>query len=138
MNHRAPEVEIGEQHRTFQLRLRDGQVHGGERLSFGGRRAGNDQGMEILLALNVVQPGAQTPELLGGHVMRAFGIDQVRFRRRPEGNGLAERQKIAPVWFHLPGLLSGQPIRRRVVAGSGVVGQRRFRHLRFGGKVRWR
>src|SRR5579863_1994831 len=73
--------------------------------------------MQILLALQVIQPGAQAAELLIRYFMRPIHTDQVRFRRGPEWNHFAAGEKIAPVDVGL--LLVGS---RQAIGAESAVG----------------
>ena len=84
MNHGAPEIEIGDQNRRFQLGLSEREVDCGEGLAFGRRSAGDDDRVQVLLALHVVQAGSETAKLFTGNLVRPVHVDQMGFRRGPE------------------------------------------------------
>ena len=94
MDHGAPKIEIGDQDRRFELCLRQRQIDRRERLAFGGRGAGYNNRVQILLALHVIQTRPQTAELFAGNFMRALDVDEVRFRRGLNGIVLQRERKF--------------------------------------------
>ncbi len=59
--------------------------------------------MQILLALQMIQAGAQAAELLGGHLMGLIAGDQMGFRGGTERDGPAAGKQVTPVDFELAG-----------------------------------
>ena len=91
------QIEIGEENGQFKLCLREREITGGKRFSFGRRSAGADDHAQILLRLHVIEPGSKAAEFFGSAVMGLFRIDEVGFRRGAKRNRFTACEETAGI-----------------------------------------